>query len=169
MRILIAWHVLFVIRTRVLSKIFISSFSTSFTSNYILRVLIARHEFWIFIFFCLIWTLERDFFCSIPAKCNHFEMNYKCICCNLTCFLLVSCLAHSILKFFSNPTIMINLQKLFIPSNLKLSFLWENYYATIKFLLKIMLLSFTCCFLLFGQNPSLYIYERERERERERL
>ena len=59
LRILIAWHELFVIRTHVLSKIFISSFSTSFTSNYILRVLMARHEFWIFIFFCLIWTLER--------------------------------------------------------------------------------------------------------------
>ena len=29
-----------------------------------------------------------------------------------------------------------------------------------------MLLSFACFFLLFGQNPSLYIRERERERER---
>ena len=57
LRILIAWHVLFAIRTRVLLKIFISSFSTSFTSICILRVLIAQHEFGIFIFFCSIRTL----------------------------------------------------------------------------------------------------------------
>ena len=44
-------------------------------------------------------NLRKDFFCSMPAKCNHFEMNYKCIYCNLTCFLLARCLAHSILKF----------------------------------------------------------------------
>ena len=119
---------------RVLLKIFISSFSTSFTSNYILRLLIVQHEFGIFIFFCSIW-----------AKCNHLEMNYKCIYYNLTCFLSARCLAHSILKLFS---------KLFILLILKLNFLWENCYATIK----IMLLSFTCFSFCLGKIPLCFSF-----------
>ena len=85
----------------VLLKIFISSFSTSFTSNYILRVLIAQHEFGIFIFFCSIWTLlEMISFVQYGQNVTIWRSNYKCIYYNLTCFLLARCLAHSILKLF---------------------------------------------------------------------
>ena len=131
---------------RVLLKIFISSFNTSFTSNYIFESIDSPTWIWNFYFLLFNLNLIRnDFFCSIWEKCNHLEMNYKCIYYNLTCFLLARCLAHSILKLFS---------KLFILLILKLNFLWENCYATTKIMLKIMLLSFT--FFFFGQNPSLF-------------
>ena len=129
----------------VLLKIFISSFSTSFTSNYILRVLIAQHEFGIFIFFCSIWTL-LEMISFVQYGQNVAIWRWIINVYIITWLLFVG-------KMFSpfNPQIVL---KTIYSINFEIELFMRKLLCNHKNYAQNYVSVFYLFFLMFGQNPS---------------